>query len=274
MKTKILIIKRCTKCGESKTELEFYSKGAGLASECKECNKKEKRDWYAHNRDKQKRRVRKYSEEDKQLKDPTYGTHACNRCLKTEPEVVFNLRKYNGKYYKRHLCTVCYKEYRRETAKTPRVASEENRRRRALRLRLDRMNPTLDKLASLIIVGSRKADKVRGRENDLDRKFVLSTLASGCCVYCGDDKIRLTLDRIDNSLGHKKDNVVLACIRCNGIRSNMPFDAWMHIAPTIRSARDSGLFGNWFGRTFRGGEIKISDLGYSEWKNVEHDGIE
>jgi len=57
----------------------------------------------------------------------------------------------------------------------------------------------------------------------------------------------MTLDRINNEKGHTADNVIPACYRCNLIRRDMPYDAWMHVAPSIRSAREAGLFRDWIG---------------------------
>jgi hypothetical protein len=101
-------------------------------------------------------------------------------------------------------------------------------------------------------VGSIKSckgnDKRKGRENDLDLKFVKELTKGSICAYCGETTLRITLDRINNELGHIKTNVIAACIRCNGIRCNMPFEAWKFIIPKIRAARIKGLFGDWQGR--------------------------
>jgi len=55
----------------------------------------------------------------------------------------------------------------------------------------------------------------------------------------------MTLDRKDNDVGHVKDNVVPACVRCNYTRGDMPFDAWLVVAAGMRQAREKGLFGDW-----------------------------
>lgn len=93
------------------------------------------------------------------------------------------------------------------------------------------------------------------RENDLSHEFVLEQFEKSC-TYCGatQDEIRLTLDRVDNSLGHLKTNVVPACRRCNFIRRDMPFEAWLVVAKGMRKAREKGLFGDWKGRSLKWGE--------------------
>lgn len=35
------------------------------------------------------------------------------------------------------------------------------------------------------------------------------------CIYCGDDIETIGLDRIDNSIGYVKDNIVSCCFHCN-----------------------------------------------------------
>ena len=49
------------------------------------------------------------------------------------------------------------------------------------------------------------------------------------CLYCQqlmllqyepNDKLQWTLDRIDNRMGHNKDNVVISCLDCNLKRRN------------------------------------------------------
>jgi len=98
-----------------------------------------------------------------------------------------------------------------------------------------------------ICADSRKRDKKNGLENDLDREFIREAIKDGCS-YCGETELRMTLDRIDNEKGHTKDNVVPACIRCNYTRKDMPYEAWLLVAPGMRAAREARLFGTWTGR--------------------------
>ena len=49
---------------------------------------------------------------------------------------------------------------------------------------------------------------------------------------------RLTIDRIDNNRGYEKDNIVLACYRCNAIKNNyFTQDEMMKIGDIIRAKR-------------------------------------
>ena len=91
-----------------------------------------------------------------------------------------------------------------------------------------------------------QADRKRGLEHDLTVDHIGALISEGC-RYCGECDICMTLDRIDNAIGHMLANVVPACYRCNLIRRDMPYDAWMHVVPAIRDARERGLFGEWTG---------------------------
>ena len=101
-------------------------------------------------------------------------------------------------------------------------------------------------VARAILEDARKADRKRNLVSDLDYEFIV-TLISKPCSYCGDTDLRRTLDRLDNSLGHTKVNVVVACERCNYIRRHMPIDAWLALTGAVRAARRKGLFGSWTG---------------------------
>jgi hypothetical protein len=98
-----------------------------------------------------------------------------------------------------------------------------------------------------VLTDSRREDKKNGRKNDLTKEFIEQVIANGC-LYCGEKKLRMTLDRMDNKKGHTRKNVNPACIRCNYLRRNIPYIAWLRIAPAIRAARKEGLFGDWTGR--------------------------
>jgi len=105
-------------------------------------------------------------------------------------------------------------------------------------------------VAECIFVDCRVSDRKKGRDNDLDLEFVRKIIAQPC-AYCGETEIRISLDRIDNALGHTKANVIQACERCNYFRRDMPYDAWLVIARAMRRARKKGLFGDWTGGIHR-----------------------
>lgn len=111
--------------------------------------------------------------------------------------------------------------------------------------RLDRQDPK--HLVKIILQDSRRSDVKNNRINSLTKDFVKSIIEKPC-FYCGESEIRMTLDRIDNNIGHTDDNVVQACIRCNYTRRSMPYQAWLCLTAGMRDAREKGLFGNWTGR--------------------------
>jgi hypothetical protein len=80
----------------------------------------------------------------------------------------------------------------------------------------------------------------------------VALLLSGACTYCGETELQMSLDRINNTIGHLLSNVNSCCVRCNYLRRNMPYAAWIEIVPAIRIAREKRLFESWFsfgGRT-------------------------
>lgn len=70
-------------------------------------------------------------------------------------------------------------------------------------------------------------------EKLVDIPYVLKTLenAENICYYCKEsvkvlyenvrEPLQWSLDRIDNSIGHNKENVVIACLQCNVGRKTM-----------------------------------------------------
>jgi hypothetical protein len=101
-----------------------------------------------------------------------------------------------------------------------------------------------------VLTDSKGSDRKAKREHDLTYDLVKSLLGMACS-YCGESGLRMTLDRIDNSLGHLQSNVVPACVRCNYSRGTMPYEAWLFLVPGLREARESGSFGDWVGRTYK-----------------------
>lgn len=161
----------------------------------------------------------------------------CGSCHEEKDETKFG--RIRDTKYRRGTCFACYAkiDYR-------------NNRERFLRgAKIRRHNNP----SSAIYADSRKSDKKKGRANDLTKEFIKKQIEKGCS-YCGETESRMTLDRIDNGRGHTMDNVVPACIRCNYFRRDMPYEAWLVIAPAMREVRERGLLGDWNIRTRRDGE--------------------
>ena len=96
-----------------------------------------------------------------------------------------------------------------------------------------------------ILIDCKSDDRKAGRIGfNLTRDFVEGMIANGC-LYCGETTLRMTMDRIDNTKAHSKDNVNPACIRCNYLRRDMPYEAWLLLCPAVRMVCESGAFGQW-----------------------------
>ena len=144
-------------------------------------------------------------------------------------------------YEKSAVCRRCYNLKRaprqREYRRAPGIKDRYN-----LADRQRRADPL--KRSSVILYDSRESDRRAGRANNLTVEVIDSFISQGCS-YCGDSTLKMTLDRKDNSVGHTRENVIPCCIRCNYIRRDMPYEAWLVVAQAIREARELGLFGTW-----------------------------
>lgn len=69
--------------------------------------------------------------------------------------------------------------------------------------------------AAILASTYRKIDKKKGFQCDVDTEFLIKHIIIKPCIYCGDTQEQIGCDRIDNSKGHTKNNVVPACKTCN-----------------------------------------------------------
>jgi hypothetical protein len=169
-------------------------------------------------------------------------TIICRKCQSEKPETEFYLNNTNGRCYRKRTCSKCDNKERKW--RTTNIDRDALRRRDRLKSKRQRRDPAF--IAKHIVNDSRKSDRRKNRVNDLDREWVNKFIANGC-RYCGETKLRMTLDRIDNSKGHAKTNVNPACIRCNYMRRDMPYEAWLLLVDGVRAARNAGVFGSWTG---------------------------
>lgn len=173
-------------------------------------------------------------------------TKTCKVCGLDKPLAEMTPRKKNGKTYFTNRCKKC------ESLRTQKWQSANPEKYQRLQDALKATRKTERKInrARTILTDSRGDDRKKGRENDLTLDFIETTIARGC-RYCGEITIKMTLDRIDNAKGHTQGNVVPACIRCNYIRKDMPYAAWLVVAKGMREAREQGLFGDWGAFAFK-----------------------
>ena len=66
----------------------------------------------------------------------------------------------------------------------------------------------------------------------------LQNILNQPCIYCGDTE-NIGLDRIDNTLGHSKENVIPCCSLCNMVRGNrFTVDEFKIIGNAIRIIKE------------------------------------
>lgn len=143
-------------------------------------------------------------------------------------------------------CKICVPCDGKERIKRYKTTPKSKARKKRIQDKYKTWRKDCTNLDIFISKDSRRNDKKRGRQNDLTREFIREMISKPC-QYCGDIQSRMTLDRIDNSIGHLQSNVVPCCVRCNYIRRDIPYEAWLIMVPVIKQARIAGLFGDWDG---------------------------
>lgn len=168
----------------------------------------------------------------------------CSKCLKDNLSALDFDTTHKG--YQYSYCKECRRN-QVNSARRIRYRKPENKLKKKLKTQSFRQNP--EKRANVIAKDSKSSDKKHGREFNLTIERIRE-LIENTCQYCGENKLQMTLDRIDNSIGHIESNVVPACIRCNLIRRHIPYEAWLCMLPGIREAREKGLFEGWVIKTW------------------------
>lgn len=94
--------------------------------------------------------------------------------------------------------------------------------------------------ASKMISQYKLKDKKRGLQIcDFNIDWMITNILHKPCVYCGDTH-RIGADRIDNSRGHTKDNVVPCCYDCNCARNtNFSFNEMKILGATIKKIKEN-----------------------------------
>lgn len=114
-------------------------------------------------------------------------------------------------------CKVCTNKIKRGTRKDRwwNMTASQKQRKAAV----NRKYTSFGKGRAIAMLNAyRKIDKSKHRSCDIDLPFLMA-IFSMSCVYCGDTD-RLGCDRVDNSIGHLKSNVVPCCATCNISRMN------------------------------------------------------
>src|SRR5580704_15134088 len=142
----------------------------------------------------------------------------CRICkeLKSETEFYMNRMHENGKLKYSILRTEC----RECTDKTTRKYHQNNRER-------------------VIFNNCKTMDQIRGQETNITLEIIKSIIVLPC-EYCGDVNGKISIDRIHSYLGHVIGNIVPCCVRCNSMKSDMPYEAWKMIQPSVKQAFEKG----------------------------------
>jgi hypothetical protein len=179
-------------------------------------------------------------------------TKECSRCKQVKQITCFTTKTQKGKKYLSSHCRDCCNARDRARRRNPlweknKEADQKYETKRALKRKEDRAS--IDTAPKFVLWDSRKSDRKKGRDNDLDIGFVTELLERPCS-YCESREMKMTLDRVDNTLGHLQSNVVPACFRCNIIRRDMPSSAWAEFVPVLKEVTKKGLFGEWCSKPF------------------------
>ena len=165
----------------------------------------------------------------------------CSKCKEEKSIENFQQIVKKGRIYHRGACESCrYKMRRWYYENNPEVWERrkaiENKQRQAARQ---------DKTtrAKFIVRDAKGSDRKKGFDNDLTIEFVQALIQNGC-AYCTSQE-KLSLDRIDNTIGHTQNNVQPCCWSCNYIRRDMPWEAWKIVSKAVKEATERGLLQNW-----------------------------
>ena len=166
----------------------------------------------------------------------TNNTCTHRKCYKCD--TVKELTSKNFHRSKNRLCGFEYKCKECSKARTwkfrgKRVLTEEQKQRK--RELSSKYNKTLKYKIIHILNAYEKFDKKRNYKFSLTKEDMELALSS-VCTYCGFPSTGM--DRIDNNLGHTKDNCVPACMHCNIARmNNFTHDEMFVIGNAIRDVR-------------------------------------
>ena len=125
--------------------------------------------------------------------------------------------------------------------------------------------------ASKMISAYKNKDKKNGVSVcDIDIEWMVVNVLSKPCVYCGDTH-RVGADRIDNSKGHTKDNVVPCCYECNCARNtNFTFDEMRIIGRAIAEIKaNRGVINDNISQDVVEKGLTVHDPSYVRWGKMK-----
>lgn len=235
----------CTKCHAELDEGEFTCRSNGKRyAWCKGCKKEYNERYYNKNSERHCAYVGAKRER---------KVHKCKHCGRSEPKVTFYRRRESMNGTPRFICRECDVLYRKRFPKYSIEAKRGHNQRRRDKQSAERKQAEF--AAKYVLADCKEADRKKKRDNDLTLEFIRDLISHGC-KYCGTVELRISLDRINNSLGHLQSNVNACCRRCNWLRRDMPYEAWLRLVPTIKQIAVEGLFGDWHAGPNRHAQVK------------------
>jgi len=230
--------KTCCTCHITKLSVEFSkSKGRedGLDPRCKKCTNEAHKQRMIDDPDRQNRHYRENKEE-------------FLLSMKVAPDIIARLEHRLATETKE--CKICkiikpLSEYYVRIRHGRHINIRPGCKKCHNRLTVSGMNRR--PVANEALVRYRKSANKTGKAFDLDTEFMKESFSKPC-QYCDETKLLMTLDRKDSSIGYLKQNCVPCCIRCNLVKADMPYEAWLVVALAMKEALKLGLFGSWGGR--------------------------
>jgi hypothetical protein len=142
----------------------------------------------------------------------------CKSCGQEKPIEAFRSFVLNGKFYRRRSCGPCIyarnkhkdKEYRLRRKEHIAAYHRERRQRCPDRCKHDR--------TCNLVQNYRRFDRKRGLSGTISLEDARALMKLQC-NYCGTSE-SIGLDRVNNALGHTKENCIPSCKLCNLTRSD------------------------------------------------------
>lgn len=165
----------------------------------------------------------------------------CVKCnVEKSVENFYIAKRTENKIYRKHVCIICDKErgkIRRKKYQKQQYANRKRKIKSNYDLQINRYKFSLKR---------RHKEKFDLTLFDVTDSFIKTELSKPCS-YCKEDGIKMTIDRKNSLEGYTIQNCVGSCIRCNTMKSNMPYEAWINLVPSILNTRELGLFSDWVG---------------------------
>jgi hypothetical protein len=240
------IIKTCSICNKIGGFNLFNSKG----NYCKECQReydrqyREKNKEYIRERDKNyrkenpeviKERKKQYYKNNKEIiqeKNKKYVEKNQEKILKYKKEYYESNKDIINKKKKEH-----YHKNKEEILQKQREYNQKNKEHISKNkkeyyknnkeiIQEKNKNSYRHNIFKSIVRNTKSGDKKNKRENDLSEEFIQQMYENqeGKCYYCNMEILleigyrklnQIFIDRVNNELGHIKDNVCISCLHCN-----------------------------------------------------------